>query len=116
VVVFEQTGVVTIKDSVEKERNLLRAEVVLEAHFLSEAEVNIDPAIFASKYAPVIMLPYLREALTRLTTNAAPFAPILLPPVNVLLLKKRPAEPTRTEQGESAAPPQCDIVPDAPKE
>lgn len=86
-VIVEQVGVVTITDEKDTERTLLRIEAVLEGVFAYSGEQNINPEIFATKYAPAILFPYLREAFTRLTSNSAPFTPIVMPPMNVQLIK-----------------------------
>jgi preprotein translocase subunit SecB len=50
---------------------------------------NLEPADFAENHAPAILFAFTREWLHRLTSNAGGWPPILLPPVNVLELRRK---------------------------
>jgi preprotein translocase subunit SecB len=83
----------------EPTRDLLTVETVLEGVFEGSEDVNIEPSEFAQHHAPPIMFPFSREWIFRLTSDCAPFPPILLPPMNVLQVRKAHAGTTETRPG-----------------
>lgn len=85
--VVKQSGTVILNSESNPDLQQLRVEVVLEAIFTYDKSPNISPESFADEYAPAILFPYLREAVSRLTSNVAPFGPVLIPPTNMNLLK-----------------------------
>ena len=65
------------------------ASATLDVVFKASAKPNIPAEQFAEQYAPVILFPYLREYISRLTSDLWPLPPMFLAPVNILAVRER---------------------------
>lgn len=66
----------------------LELHVEVQGDFLASPGANIDPADFGNNHAPAILFPFSREWVHRLTSASSPWPPIVLPPLNVIQLRK----------------------------
>lgn len=69
----------------------LELQVEVQGDFVAAPGANIAPRDFGNDHAPAILFPFTREWVHRLTTGAGPWNPILLPPLNVIQLRKSAA-------------------------
>lgn len=90
-VVVRQSLHLRILGSQDKSKTYLDLRVELEGTFVATPAPNLDPTDFGNNHAPAILFAFTREWVHRLTSAAAPWPPILLPPVNVLQLRKQQA-------------------------
>ncbi|MCL4557989.1 MAG: protein-export chaperone SecB [Deltaproteobacteria bacterium] len=89
---IKQTGKISIyTGNSEQKKEILSLEVVIEGLFETTGLENIASDEFGTKNAPVILFPYLREIIFRLTSNMGTISPVLLPPINVIALKESKA-------------------------
>jgi preprotein translocase subunit SecB len=79
---------VTLVDSADNGEVCIRVRAEIEGVFQPIGEVNIPPMEFASNQAAVILFPFLREWIHRLTSETGVVPPLLLPPINVLLMRR----------------------------
>lgn len=84
-----------IHSPAEPERIFLRASVEVEGLFLAGPDTNISLDEFGQNHAPALLLAFTREWLHRLTSAAKPWPPILIPPLNVLEIRKRRQSPAK---------------------
>ncbi len=86
---IKQTGKFSISHGEsEQKKEIFSLEVIIEGLFEAIEPVNISPEEFGAKYAPVILFPYLREMIFKLTSNMGAIPPVLLPPINILAYKE----------------------------
>jgi preprotein translocase subunit SecB len=78
-----------VVDASSEDLVYLTASVVVEGRFESTPGANLEPRDFAENHAPAILFAFTRECLHRLTSSAGGWPPILLPPVNVLELRRK---------------------------
>jgi len=90
-VVLRQRLHVRILSSNDESKTYLDLRVDIEGTFVATPGANLDPTDFGNNHAPAILFAFTREWVHRLTSAAGPWPPILLPPVNVLQLRKQPA-------------------------
>ena len=72
-----------------REHVFLKAYVELEGRFEGGPAVNLDAERFGNEHAPAILYAFTREWIHRLTSAADPWPPVLLPPLNVLQIRKQ---------------------------
>lgn len=92
-VVLRQSVTVRVLNPASPEQAFLQVSVELEGRFQGSGDVNLDPHDFANNHAPALLFAFTREWIHRLTSAAAPWPPILLPPINVLEVRKQNAKP-----------------------
>ena len=89
-----QTLGARIVDPIDPTLQYLKAEVSVEGQFAAIGNENVSLQEFAEHHAPAILFAFTREWLHRLTSSAGDWPPILLPPMNVLEMRK-----TQRQQG-----------------
>jgi preprotein translocase subunit SecB len=90
-VLLRQMVHVRVLNSKDPNRAYLDLSVEIEGTFAGTEHPNLDPAEFANNHAPAILFAFTREWVHKLSSAAGPWPPILLPPVNILQLRKRAA-------------------------
>jgi preprotein translocase subunit SecB len=90
-VLLRQSVRARVVDPQDPERAYLDLEVEVEGTFVGDVAPNLDPQDFGNNHAPAILFAFTREWVHKLSSAAAPWPPILLPPVNILQLRKQPA-------------------------
>ena len=92
---IRQTLKVRILDAADKSRTHLQLRVEVEGRFTSHPGANLTLDDFAQNHAPAILFPFTREWVARLTSAATPWPSVLIPPLNVLQLRRGQAKPTQ---------------------
>jgi len=90
-VLLRQMVHVRVLNSKDTSRVYLDLSVEIEGTFAGSEHPNLDPAEFANHHAPAILFAFTREWVHKLSSAAGPWPPILLPPVNILQLRKQAA-------------------------
>lgn len=90
-IVVRQTVHARIVDSKNRAKTYVDARVELEGRFEGTSGANFSTEDFANDHAPAILFPFVREWLQRLTSDASPWPAIVLPPMNVMQLRKQKA-------------------------
>jgi preprotein translocase subunit SecB len=90
-VVVSQAVHVRVLGTKDKSRTFIDLTVELEGTFHGSEHPNLDPEDFGNHHAPAILFAFTREWVHKLSSASAPWPPILLPPVNILQLRKQPA-------------------------
>jgi preprotein translocase subunit SecB len=89
-VVVRQAVHVRVLGTRDKSRTYIDLTVELEGTFVGSEHPNLDPEDFGNNHAPAILFAFTREWVHKLSSSSAPWPPILLPPVNILQLRKQP--------------------------
>lgn len=90
-VILRQAVRVRVLDATDPDRVYLDLTVELEGTFAGSEHPNLEPEEFGHRHAPAILFAFTREWVHKLSSAAAPWPPILLPPVNILQLRKQAA-------------------------
>jgi preprotein translocase subunit SecB len=88
-VILRQAVHVRVLNSKDPSQAYLDLAVEIEGTFAGSEHPNLDPVEFANNHAPAILFAFTREWVHKLSSAAAPWPPILLPPVNILQLRKQ---------------------------
>lgn len=90
-VIVRQSLHVRMLSQRDPSRVYLDLRVEIEGTFLGTPEPNLEPKDFGENHAPAILFAFTREWVHKLSSAAGPWPPILLPPVNILQLRKQAA-------------------------
>lgn len=84
----QQSGKIVISTKDSPPKDILSLEIVIEGTFEAIPPVNISLDEFGKRHAIAILFPYLREFISRFTSNMGNIPSIVLPPFNVLAMKE----------------------------
>lgn len=91
-VVVKQDLMARLVDRHRRDLVYLTARVAVEGRFEGSPDSNLNPSEFGEGHAPAILFAFTREWMHRLTSNAGTWPAILIPPVNVLELRRKRRE------------------------